>query len=235
MILNAVSRALAQIGDPRFRSVLLRGLGLTVALLIALAWGAGWLAGWLIPETLVLPWIGEIGFVDNIASVGGVFAVLGLSVFLMVPVASAFTGIFLDEVADAVEGVHYPHLPQAPRSDFMSTVADTLSFLGVLVLANLLALLLYLVFMPFAPVIFLALNGFLLSREYFQLVAMRRIGRAGAKRMRRRHAAMIWGLGLVMALPLTVPVVNLAVPILGVAAFTHLYHMLAERHGTPTV
>ncbi len=33
-----------------------------------------------------------------------------LSAVLMVPVAAAFTGVFLDEVADAVEARHYPHL-----------------------------------------------------------------------------------------------------------------------------
>ena len=33
---------------------------------------------------------------------------IGLSVFLMVPVASAFTGFFLEDVAEAVEDRHYP-------------------------------------------------------------------------------------------------------------------------------
>ena len=33
-----------------------------------------------------------------------------------------------------------------------------------------------------------------------------------------------------MAIPLTIPVVNLVVPILGAATFTHLFHRLA---GTP--
>jgi uncharacterized protein involved in cysteine biosynthesis len=32
-----------------------------------------------------------------------------------------------------------------------------------------------------------------------------------------------------MAVPLTIPLVNLVVPILGVATFTHLYHRLNSR------
>ena len=233
MIFDCAARALSQIGDQRFRSVLLRGVGLTLLLLVALAWAAGWLAGWLVPDTITLPWIGQIGFVDNLASIGGVIAVLGLSVFLMVPVASAFTGIFLDDVADAVEETHYPALGPAPRVGFGTALGDSLSFLGVIVAANLAALVLYLLFIPLAPLIFWALNGFLLGREYFQLIAMRRLGRDRAKTMRRRHRLTIWLLGLLMAVPLSIPVVNLLVPIIGVAAFTHLYHDLAAKYGTP--
>ena len=33
-----------------------------------------------------------------------------------------------------------------------------------------------------------------------------------------------------MAVLLTIPVVNLLVPIIGAASFTHLYHMLSARH-----
>ena len=32
-----------------------------------------------------------------------------------------------------------------------------------------------------------------------------------------------------MAVPLTVPLVNLLVPILGAATFTHIYHALTNR------
>ncbi|MEM1363423.1 MAG: EI24 domain-containing protein [Pseudomonadota bacterium] len=234
MIFSAAARALGQIDDPRFRSVFLRGIGLSLLLLIALAVIAGWFAGWLVPDTLTLPWIGQVHFVDTLASIGGVLAVLGLSVFLMVPVASAFTGLFLDTVANAVEEAHYPQLGPAETLGVWDTLVDSLRFLGVLVIANLLALFLYLIFIPFAPFIFWALNGFLLGREYFQMVAMRRLGTTTAAQMRRRHRLTIWGLGLVMAVPLSVPVINLAVPILGVAAFTHLYHALADRHGTPS-
>ncbi|MGB0661116.1 MAG: EI24 domain-containing protein [Mangrovicoccus sp.] len=227
-MLSDISKALSQIGDPRFRKVLFLGVGLTIALLIGFYIGTAWLVGWLVPDSVTLPWIGELTWLDGVASGLSVAAAMGASVFLMVPVASAFTGIFLDQVADAVEDVHYPHLPDVEPVPILTTIGDSLSFLGVLLAANLAALILYLFFIPFAPFIFWALNGFLLGREYFQLVAIRRLGMAGAKKMRRKHAAQIWLTGGIMAIPLTIPLVNLVVPIIGVAVFTHLYHRLAQ-------
>jgi CysZ protein len=37
--------------------------------------------------------------------------------------------------------------------------------------------------------------------------------------------------GILMALPLTIPLMNLFIPILGAATFTHLYHRLAGQNG----
>ena len=229
MIAEAIRKALGQLGDPRFRRVLLLGVGLTVALLFGATLLFVWLVGWFVPDTVTLPWIGEIAWIDDAASWAVVPLMLVLSVFLMVPVASAFTGIFLDDVTDAVEARHYPELGPAPRVPFGTALRDSAGFLGVIVAANLVALVPYLLLAPLAPVIFLALNGYLLGREYFQLVAMRRLGRAGAKAARRRHAGKIWLAGAVMALPLTVPVANLLVPVIGAAAFTHLFHRLEAR------
>ena len=75
--------------------------------------------------------------------------------------------------------------------------------------------------------IFFALNGFLLGHEYFQLAAMRRIGRAEAKVLRKKHSGKIWLAGCLMAMPLSIPLVNLFIPTLGVATFTHLYPRLS--------
>ena len=225
------SKALGQIGDPRFRKVLFLGIGLTLALLCAVYAIVFWLVGWLVPDSLSLPLIGEITWVDDLTSWASLVLMMVLSVFLMVPVASAFTSIFLDDVADAVEEVHYPSLPAAPRLTFAQGLRDGLGFLGVLIGANLLALVAYVIMPPAAPVIFYLLNGFLLGREYFQLIAIRRLGRQGAKLARRRHAAAIWVSGTLMAVPLTVPIVNLLVPVLGAATFTHLYHRLEGPSG----
>ena len=229
MILTSFFAALQQMTDPRFRRVLLLGIGLTVLLLVGISAVFIWLVGGLFGDVISLPLIGEVTWVDNVASWGAAVLIGVLSIFLMVPVASAITSMFLDTVAQAVEDAHFPQLPPAQNVPLHDAVVDTISFLGVLILANLLALVLYLIFAPAAPLIFWALNGFLLGREYFTLAAIRRVGRQGAKKLRSRHALTIWAAGFLMAIPLTVPLLNLLIPILGAATFTHLFHRLAPQ------
>jgi CysZ protein len=231
VIVDSLMRALGQMGDARFRGVLLRAIAITLGVLLAfsalLIWGAGWLVG----DSLTLPWIGTVTWVDNVLSWAMVPVTLVLSVVLMVPVASAVTGMFLEDVAAAVEDRHYPQLGDAPAVAFSDGLRDSLGFLGTMAIANLLALVLYLLFVPLAPVIFWALNGFLLGREYFVLAAMRRVGRKEAHRLFRRHIVPIWAGGVLMALPLSVPVLNLLVPVVGAATFTHVYHRLTGPGG----
>jgi len=105
-------------------------------------------------------------------------------------------------------------------------IAESAKFLGVIVGVNLLAVVFYLIFAPLAPLIFWAVNGLLLGREYATQVAQRRLGTAGARVFRKRHRGQIWLAGMLMAVPLTIPLVNLLIPILGVASFTHLFHRL---------
>lgn len=229
MIFTAFGKALGQMGDPRFRRVLILGVGLTFALLVAAYALILMLIQGLVGPEATLPLIGQVTWLNDLLSVGSFFLMMLLSVFLMVPVASAITSMFLDEVADAVEARHYPDLPPVPGLSVWEGVKDTVNFLGVLVTANLLALVLYLMFAPMALFIFWGLNGFLLGREYFTLAAARRVGLAEAKRLRRRHGATIWAAGVLMAMPLSVPLVNLLVPILGAATFTHIFHALWRR------
>lgn len=226
MIFTSFFKALGQIGDPRFRKVLLLGMGLTLALLVACYAGLLFLVEWLTGDAVELPLIGEVTWVGDLLSFGSLIFMVVLSAFLMIPVASAITSMFLDEVAQAVEDRHYPHLPPAERTPLGEAVKDTVNFLGILIGANLLAFVLYVLFSPLAPFIFYALNGYLLGTEYFQLAAMRRIGRQKAKSLRRKNLMTVWTAGILMALPLTVPIVNLLIPILGAATFTHVYHRI---------
>jgi uncharacterized protein involved in cysteine biosynthesis len=106
-----------------------------------------------------------------------------------------------------------------------------LGFLGVVLGANLLALVLWPFAGPFVPLLFWSVNGYLLGREYFTLVAERRMGRAAARALWRRHRARIWGAGVLMAAPLSVPVLNLLIPVFGVATFTHLVQALSADRG----
>lgn len=229
IILNAFFAALGQLGDSRFRSVLLRGVGLTIVLLVVACavaiWGINALSG----QEISLPFVGDVPWLNDVLNYSGIFLVLILPVFLMVPVASAITSMFLDEVAQAVEDRHYPNLPPVPSVPIWDALLDSLGFLGVLIVANVLALVLYALFTPLAPFIFWGMNGFLLGREYFTLAAMRRIGRDGARALRARHAGTIWVAGTLMAIPLSVPLVNLFIPIIGAATFTHIFHGLSRQ------
>ncbi len=229
MILNSFFKALGQMGDRRFRRVLWLGVLLTIALLVAAYAGFLWvLEAWL-GETVTLPGGYEIRWLDDLLTFSSVFLMLALSVFLMVPVASAITSMFLDEVAQAVEDRHYPNLPPVPGVPFYDALKDTVNFLGVIIAANVVALVVYALFPPAAVFIFWALNGFLLGREYFTLAAMRRIGRPAAKVLRRKHAGAIWLAGILMAMPLSIPLINLVIPILGAATFTHIFHALNDQ------
>lgn len=229
MIFKAFFMALGQFGDPRFRRVLGLGIVLTFALLVASYAGLLWVISAFVGDEFTLPILGEVLWVSDLLSFSSFFLMFFLSIFLMVPVASAITSMFLDEVAQAVEDRHYPHLPPVPGASFGDALRDTINFLGLLIAANLLAIILYAFFAPVALFIFWGLNGFLLGREYFMLAAMRRIGRKAAKELRSKHMGKVWMAGILMAMPLSVPLLNLFIPILGAATFTHLYHMLEDR------
>jgi CysZ protein len=229
MVFRAFALALAQMRDRSFRKVLWLGLALAVALLLAMYAILLMVIQALTPDTLTLPLVGEVGGIGTLLSLGSIVFVLGLSVFLMVPVASAFTGLFLDDVADAVEARHYRALALAPRAPFWASLVDSVQYFGLLLGLNLLGLAVFALSGGLGIVVFWAINGFLLAREYFTLVALRRLSREGAAAMRQRNGFRLWLAGALMAIPLSVPLVNLFVPVLGAAVFTHLFHMLSVR------
>jgi uncharacterized protein involved in cysteine biosynthesis len=219
-ILAAFTKAVLQLPEAEFRRVLLRGIGLALALLIGASISVFWMIQLLASGSDMFPWLASL------ASWGGALLMVVLMGFLMIPVASAITSFYLDDVAHAVEAKHYPTLTPAPSLPFREILRDTVGFLGIIIGLNLVALIFYPFMGPLAVPAYFALNGYLLGREYFQMAAMRRIGRAAAVQLRRKHSGLIWLAGCLMALPLSLPLVNLIIPILGAATFTHLFHKL---------
>ncbi|MFT3690131.1 EI24 domain-containing protein [Paenirhodobacter sp.] len=228
MIFTALARGWQDLMRPAALKILLKGIALALGLLIAAAVGLGWLVGLVTPDSISLPWIGPVSWIHTAAGWTAIGLFLFASIFLMVPVASIFTGFFLEDVAEFVEKTHYPTLPEVRPLGFLESLGETLRFFGVVVAANIVALMIYPFVIPFAPMLFLALNGYLLGREYFQMAAQRRMGREAARALYQRNAPTVWMTGVLMALPLAVPVLNLVVPVVGAAAFTHLFHRLAR-------
>jgi CysZ protein len=231
VIFGAFLQSLGQLGDRRFRRVLVLGILLALALLFAVYAAFLQALWWLTPDSIDIPIIGPVTGVETLLGWASVLLMLGLSIFLMVPVASAFTGFFLEDVADAVEDRHYPQLPPATALPWAEALRQSVNFLGLVIAVNVLALFLYPFAGPFMPIVFWSVNGFLLGREYFTMVALRRLPPVEAKALRSRNFGTIWLAGTLMAAPLSIPLVNLVIPVLGAATFTHLFHrmMIAGR------
>jgi uncharacterized protein involved in cysteine biosynthesis len=226
MILSDFLKSVAQFDDPKFRRVLWRGMGLTIVLLIA----ACLLVNFGINQLLSSAWaanlIGNQSWLGALINVGGVLFTIALSIWLMVPVTSAIIALFLDEVAQAVEARHYPHLPKQTATKLQEQILVGIRFLGILLLANIGALILSMIVPLLAPFVFWATNGYLMGREYFQMAAMRRMPRAQAQELFQRHQGSIWTAGILMAIPMSIPLVGLFIPILGAATFTHQFERL---------
>lgn len=229
MILDAAGLALSQMMHRRFLKVVGIGIASSLAALVGLYHLLRQGALWLVGDGFSIPFWGHVDLGQGVVGWASLVAIMGASVFLMVPIAQAVQSVFLDEIADAVEDRHYPHVPRGTSMPFVQSLMDGLRAMGVLIAVNIAALILYVVFPPLAPIIFVGVNGFLLGREYFLLAAQRHMQRPNARALGRRHAVTVWALGALMVIPLTIPVINLAVPVLGAASFTHLFQMLRAR------
>jgi uncharacterized protein involved in cysteine biosynthesis len=231
MIISSYVKAWADLLRPGAMKVVGFGVSLSLGLLVAIYVAMVMLIGWLVPDSFSLPFIGEVGHIDTALSIVSAGVILFASIFLMVPVASAFTGFFLEDVAEMVEDVHYPTLPPVRKLTFAEGMRDTVRFFGVILVANIIALMIYPFVIPLAPFLFFGLNGYLLGREYFQMAAFRRMEREAALELYERNKITIWAAGALMAVPLSIPLVNLFVPVLGAAGFTHLFHAITGRRG----
>ena len=226
MILSDFLKSVAQFDDPKFRRVLWRGMGLTIALLIAACLLVNFGINQLLSSAWAANMIGDQSWLGALINVGGVLFTIALSIWLMVPVTSAIIALFLDEVAQAVEARHYPHLPKQTATKLQDQILVGIRFLGILLLANVGALILSMIVPLLAPFVFWATNGYLMGREYFQMAAMRRMPRAQAQELFQRHQGSIWTAGILIAIPMSIPLVGLFIPILGAATFTHQFERL---------
>jgi CysZ protein len=223
-MIRAYIKTVTQLRDPRYRRLLWLGVALAVALLFVLYAFVLLLVQLLAPGALVLPITGQVQGLGSLFSLGSILYLLGLSVFLMVPVASAFTGLYLDDVADAVEAEHYRGLAPRNRIPLREALGDGARYFGLLVALNVLGMGVFALSNGYGIALLWLVNGFLLAREYFTMIARRRHGAAEARVLQKQHMLWLWLPGVVLAAGLSVPVLNLAMPLVGAAMFTHLYH-----------
>lgn len=217
MISDALG-AFAQVFSPPLRKVLLKSTGLALLLLVALGALLQWLLQFLLP--LASPY-------DTIAAILLGALTLVLAFFAMAPVTSLMAAIFLDEVADEVERTKFPaDAPGKPLS-IPRAMALSVKFFGVVLLVNLAAILLWFVVPVFNVAVFFLANAYLLSREFFEMAAMRHRAPEEARRLRREHAVSVFISGMIVAAVVTVPVLNLITPVFATAFMVRRHKRLS--------
>ena len=221
-IFSAFFKGLSQLSDPKTRSVVWASIGWT-GVIVVLTWIGIWV-GLKITTFIAIGWL-EVVF-DFISGFGALF----LTWLLFPPVVIAVGGLLLERVAIAVEERHYPGLPQADGQSMMAGISSAARLLGTALGLNLLCLPLLLVPVIF-PFVYYTLNGYLLSREYFEVAAMRRISSIDAKALRVKKQTLLTMVGIVYAFMLTVPLLNLIVPVIATAAMVHLFHSWRDNNG----
>jgi len=230
---DAAFKALGQMFTPPFRTVLWKSIGLAVLLLIMFGFGLHRVLGWLAGElALYLEGFTGPGMQTPLHLLLWMFAFLAgftlfaAAVFLMPAVTAFVASFFSDEIAAEVEHAHYAADPSGVPVPVWTAGLEGLK-------TALLALLVYLVAVPFLLfagfgfIIFFVATSYLLGREYFLLAAMRFHSVEEAKALRKRHHGTIVLAGAFIAAFVSIPILNLATPLFGMAFMTHMHKKLA--------
>ena len=211
---TALQLALTDALRPEQRRAIVTSLCLALALLIAL-----WIGATLLLSSIRLagiPWL------DTAIAIAGSLAALMLTWVLFPAMTMLILGFFLDRVVAAVERRHYPALPPARRIGIGEALASALRILALALVVNLVLLPVY--FLP--PInlfIYYGLNGYVVGREYFELVALRRLDGAAARAMWRWHRGRLVLAGVVIVFLLSLPLFNLVAPVVAAAFMLHVF------------
>jgi CysZ protein len=225
-MISAFFKALGDLPSPRFRSVLLQCVGLSLLTAIAL-WA---LIAWLLASTELigtLPWVGDA--LETVVDVLGNIAAFFLMILLLPAFLGIFAGLYVETICRAVEERHYPHLEPPRDQSITEGVVVGLKFAVYLIVMNL--LLLVLIFFP--PVYLVAgwvLNGILLGREYLEMVGFRRMEPRELREFCRKQRSTIFFSGLILAMLASIPLINLLLPLYGTSMLLHVFEN--ARHKT---
>jgi CysZ protein len=219
-MIRAFLAAVAEVLDPGLRRLLVLSVVLAGAVLAALAAGLGWL---LHHTSLFAIW-----YLDRAVELLGGLAILGLSWLLFPAVATLVLGFFLDGALAIVEARRYPGLAPANRQSLPAALVGALRLAGLAIALNLLVLPAYLLLPGLNLVLFYAINGWLLGREYFELAALRRFAPGEVRRLWRAHRLRLVAGGAAVAFLLTLPLINLAAPLIGAIFMLHVVERLRQ-------
>ena len=221
MLLIPLTRALSQLTDPVFFGVVWRSVLLSALCFAALIAGAIWSVHHLFALGGPLAWL-----IDALGSIAA--GVLALWLFL--PLAAVIGTFYSERIAVAVERRYYPSLPPPGPAPLLAQLGDGIGVGLRLLGLNIVALLLTLFIPGIGLLLGWAIASWAFGRGLFGAVALRRLTPPEVRAAYRALWPAVLAQGGVLAAAAYVPMLNLLIPVLGVAAMVHVLDMaLLER------
>ena len=220
-MINLFLISLSQLLDPAFRRVIIKAILLSVFVFVFLAI----IVWFVLSETNFFTfWLFE-AFADIF---GGVTAII-IACLLFPTLASFFITLFLEDIVEAVESRYYHDTLLEKINNPSAMFIISLRFTAIALFLNILVIPFYFFTIWFPPLgifVFYCLNGYLLGREYFELVALRHIKMEDIPSIRQSNRWQLFLFGSVTTFLFTIPIINFLAPILGVTGMTHLFRKL---------
>ena len=220
-MINLFLISFSQLPDPAFRRVIIKAILLSVFVFVFLAI----IVWFVLSETNFFTfWLFE-AFADIF---GGITAVV-IAWLLFPTLASFFITLFLEDIVEAVECRYYPDTLLEKINNPSAMFIISLRFTAIALFLNILAIPFYFFTIWFPPLgifVFYCLNGYLLGREYFELVALRHIKMEDIPSIRKANRLKLFLFGSVTTFLFTIPIINFLAPILGVTGMTHFFRKL---------
>ncbi len=232
-MLDAAIKALSQMFSPSFRKVLLKSIGLGLVMIVLVGIGLQRLFSWLATSggtwaegAIGAGWHSWIVAMEWITSILASVSILAGAVFLM-PAVIAFVGsFFVDEIAEEVERAYYPAEPLGRALPVGRALVEGTKT-ALLSVAVYVVALPFVLFAGFGFLILFFATSYLLGREYFELAAMRYRTPDDAKAFRKAHRGIVYAAGTLIGAFASIPIVNLAAPLFGMALMTHMHKKLS--------
>ncbi len=211
----------SQIKDTKIiRPMIYATLLTTFSILVFLILGANTI-DWVLDsfsESLTI-WFGDTeGVLQMVLLFIGTGFILVLGYFAFAGIHAAFLGIFIDDIFDAVKARHYPDIEMLPAPSIGVGILFSTRFICFNLLINMVAFPFYLIgwfIPPIGIAMQVCINGYLLGKEYGQLLALR------IPPDKENKKESYFQNGAVATCLWMIPVLNLFAPVLLAASVMH--------------
>ena len=222
MFARAIARTFRTINSPHFLGLLMKTALITMlAFVLFLAATIAGLSSFSVT--------GSGGWLEFFADAALTFGAGFIGWMLLPVLLPAIAAFFQETIADTIEKQDYPEFvpPAAPRP-FLQEMWEDSKFVLLFIAVNLVFLVVF--FIPvIGQVVYYAINGYFLGREFFETAAARHVGKKNAKALRKEYPAPAFLCGVFIVFCTNIPIVNLVAPFIGVAIMVHLFHLLPKK------